>query len=81
MYGPFAIQGFTYALVAALVALVAFSMVIRSVNFSLLADFPIFVDTFFFERSWAFAAVVAALAVVALVSGSLSSFRFARRAG
>ncbi|MDQ1343946.1 MAG: cell division transport system permease protein [Patescibacteria group bacterium] len=80
VYGPFAIQGLVYALVAAVISLAGFSFVIRSVNFSLLADFPIFVDKFFVERSEAFLSVVAALAFVALVSGFLSSFRFARRA-
>ncbi len=81
MYGPFAIQGLLYALVAALISLAGFASVIRSVNFSLLADFLIFVDKFFVERSSAFALVALALALVALFAGFLSSFRFARRAG
>lgn len=81
VYGPFAVQGFAYAMVAAVLSLATFASVIKSVNFALLADFPIFVDKFFVERQQAFLSVVCALAFVALVSGFLSSYRFARRAG
>lgn len=79
VYGPFAVQGFAYASIAAAVSFVAFTLIIRNVNFSLLADFPIFVSKFYAERSTAFLSVAFALSVVALVSGFLSSYRFSRR--
>lgn len=80
VYGPFAVQGFAYASLAAAISFIVFSAIIRNVNFSLLSDFPIFVSKFYAERSMAFFSVAIALSLVALVSGFLSSYRFSRKA-
>jgi cell division transport system permease protein len=80
VYGPFGIQGLLYAFVAGSVAFAVFVLLIRSVNFSLLSDFPIFVDTFFIERSQLFVAEFVAILFVALLSGLVSSIRFSKKA-
>ncbi len=81
VYGPFAIQGFLYALSGAMVGFLGFYILLSNINFSLLSDFPIFVDRFFASRPSAFLSEIAVFAFVALVSGTVSSLRFSRRAG
>jgi cell division protein FtsX len=80
VYGPFAIQGFLYAIAAATLGFVLFVMLMKNVNFSLLSDFPIFVDSFFVGRAEVFLSEFGALALIALVSGFVSSMRFSKKA-
>lgn len=79
VYGPFAIQGFLYAAIAGTIGFSIFALLIKGVNFSLLSDFPIFVDAFFINRATIFALELLALVVIALFSGLVSSMRFSKK--
>lgn len=76
IYGPFSIQGFLYTLAAYTIGTLAFALIIRNVNFSLITDFPLFIDRFFAEFAPRFGFELLAVVVVGALSGFLSSRRF-----
>lgn len=76
VYGPFAIQGVLYTGLAYLFGTVTFSLVIRNINFSLITDFPVFIDRFFVWYGRVFLTVCGIILLVGLLSGLLSSRRF-----
>lgn len=47
IYGPFAIQGVLYTGLAYLIGTSVFSLLVKNINFSLITDFPVFIDKFF----------------------------------
>lgn len=76
IYGPFAIQGILYTGLAYIVGTSAFSLLVRNINFSLITDFPVFIDKFFTLYEQIFLMEFGIILLVGLFSGFLSSRRF-----
>gem|GEM_PF-313824 len=76
IYGPFSIQGFLYTLAAYALGTSVFVYLIKNINFSLITDFPLFIDRFFVLYGNIFLIELAVVTVVGILSGFLSSRRF-----
>lgn len=76
IYGPFSIQGFLYTLAAYIFGTSVFVYLVKNINFSLIIDFPLFIDRFFTLYSNILLIELAVVIVVGMLSGFLSSRRF-----
>ncbi|EKD29403.1 MAG: Cell division protein [uncultured bacterium (gcode 4)] len=76
IYGPFSIQGFLYTLAAYALGTSVFVYLIKNINFSLITDFPLFIDRFFVLYGNIFLIELAVVTIVGVLSGFLSSRRF-----
>lgn len=76
IYGPFAIQGVLYTGLAYLIGTSVFSLLVKNINFSLITDFPLFIDRFFALYGQVFLLELCVILLVGLLSGFLSSRRF-----
>jgi cell division protein FtsX len=76
IYGPFALQWFLYTGLAYILGTLFFSLLIKNINFSLITDFPVFIDRFFDMYGQVFFLACIVILVVWLLSGLLSSHRF-----
>lgn len=76
IYGPFAIQGLLYTGLAYVIGTSIFSLLVRNINFSLIMDFPVFIDRFFDLYGQIFFIELGVVLLVGLLSGFLSSRRF-----
>lgn len=79
VYGPFSLQGMLYTAAATLLGTGVFSYLIAHVNFSLITDFPVFIDRFFGLYGRIFFLEFLVLVIVGALSGLLSSYRFISR--
>lgn len=76
IYGPFSIQGFLYTIAAYILGTLIFIYLVKNINFSLITDFPVFIDRFLSLYSDIFLIELGIVAVVGMLSGFLSSRRF-----
>lgn len=76
IYWPFAIQGVLYTGLAYTIGTTVFSLLVRGINFSLITDFPVFIDRFFTLYAQTFLLEFVIVLLVGLLSGFLSSRRF-----
>jgi len=76
IYGPFAIQWVLYTGLAYFIGTSVFSLLVRNINFSLITDFPVFIDRFFALYGQIFLMEFGVVLFVGLLSGFLSSRRF-----
>ncbi|MFA6090185.1 MAG: permease-like cell division protein FtsX [Candidatus Gracilibacteria bacterium] len=76
IYGPFAIQGILYTGLAYIIGTSVFSLIVKNINFSLITDFPVFIDNFFAIYSQMFLWEFCIILLVGFLSGFLSSRRF-----
>lgn len=76
IYGPFAIQGVLYTGLAFIIGTSIFSILARNINFSLITDFPVFIDKFFTLYGQVFLLEFLVILLVGLLSWFLSSHRF-----
>lgn len=76
IYGPFSIQGFLYTLAAYILGTSIFIYLVKNINFSLIIDFPLFIDRFFILYSDILLIELAVVVIVGMLSGLLSSRRF-----
>lgn len=76
IYGPFSIQGLLYTIAAYILGTLIFIYLVKNINFSLITDFPVFIDRFLSLYSDIFLIELGIVAVVGMLSGFLSSRRF-----
>ncbi|MDD2917180.1 MAG: hypothetical protein PHH70_05025, partial [Candidatus Gracilibacteria bacterium] len=76
IYGPFAIQGVIYTGLAYAIGTSLFSLLVKSINFSLVTNFPHLIDTFFVFYGPILMAELGVVVFVGFLSGFLSSYRF-----
>lgn len=76
IYGPFSIQGLLYTIAAYILGTLIFIYLVKNINFSLITDFPVFIDRFLSLYSNVFFIELGIVAVVGMLSGFLSSRRF-----
>lgn len=76
VYGPFSIQGVLYTGLAYVLGTGVFSYILEHVNFSLITDFPLFIDRFFRLYSGTLGIELILIVTVGALSGFLSSRRF-----
>lgn len=79
VYGPFSIQGALYTGVAYILGTGAFSYIIEHINFSLITNFPLFIDRFFVRYGGLLSLEFLVIVGVGVLSGLLSSRRFIGR--
>lgn len=76
IYGPFALQGIFYTGLAYIIGTSLFSLLVKSINFSLITNFPRLIDTFFTLYGPILLAEFGVVVFVGFLSGLLSSYRF-----
>lgn len=76
VYGPFSIQGFLYTLAAYGIGTSVFVYLVKNINFSLITDFPLFIDRFFAQFGGILMIEFVVIVLVGTLSGFLSSRRF-----
>lgn len=76
IYGPFSIQGILYTIAAYILGTLIFIYLVKNINFSLITNFPVFIDRFLSLYSNIFLIELGIVAVVGMLSGFLSSRRF-----
>jgi len=76
IYGPFALQWLLYTTLAYIIGTSLFSLLVKNINFSLITDFPVFIDRFFDIYGQIFFLECIVILVVWFLSGLFSSRRF-----